>query len=87
MDQKRIAAVIFLKLKEWVMLNDYASFQPLQMTVHGAPGTEKSTLINTITSVLRKAFQCTDVCQVITHTPSSAGNVYGETYKDFLGKF
>jgi hypothetical protein len=53
--------------------------EPIRMTVTGVAGSGKSTLIHTITTVLRLIFGCTESVIVCAPTGNAASNVCGTT--------
>jgi hypothetical protein len=83
-DQMKVIAEVMAKIKEWIECTDFASFQPLRLTLNGAGGSGKSVVINTIVTLLRKMFSCNDVVRVVAPTGTAAFNVGGETFHHLL---
>ena len=84
-DQKDIVAVVLHKLREWLTCSDLSKFEPLRITINGSAGSGKSTVINTLVSLMRKMFKCNGVVKVAAPTGTAAFNVRGETFHHMLG--
>ena len=82
-EQLDIACVVLEKLREWIQFkNNPASnkrFKPLRMTVAGSAGSGKSTVINTLVTVIRQIFQHNNTVHVVAPTGAAAFNVGGQT--------
>jgi pantothenate kinase-related protein Tda10 len=82
-EQLNIACIILSKLREWIDLStkigNNKEFQPLRMTVTGGGGTGKSTLINTLVTIIHQIFQDNDSVHVLAPTGAAAFNVGGQT--------
>ena len=78
-DQLIIASRLIEKIKEFMTMRDLSKFVPLRCTIVGEGGTGKSVLISTITSVVWRMFERTDVIRVAAPTGVAACNIGGET--------
>ena len=81
-DQSQAVALVLENLKQWLECDsdeDFAGYKPLRITIMGAGGSGKSVIINTLVTVLRKAFQHNGCCEVLAPTGTAACNVGGET--------
>ncbi len=77
-DQWQIISLVLDKLKEWTQSENKTDVQPLHMTVTGQAGTGKSTLINTITTMIKRVFQndqCVKICAPTGCAAHCAGGV------------
>ena len=87
-EQLNIACIILSKLKQWIHLStkigNNKQFQPLRMTVTGGGGTGKSTLINTLVTIIHQIFQDNDSVHVLAPTGAAAFNVGGQTIHQML---
>lgn len=78
-DQLGIALLFMKKIQEFMTMKDLSKFVPLHCTIQGEGGVGKTILINTLTSVIRRMFNRTDVIRVAAPTGVAACNVGGET--------
>src|SRR5207237_6690483 len=82
-DQKEVLAYILQYFKTWYELDktqeSIKAFRPLRMTLCGVAGSGKSTLINTLVTIIRKITQKTNSVYVCGPTGSAAFNAGGET--------
>jgi hypothetical protein len=80
-DQKDIVGYILHQIKEWdeIAYEDGEQPKPLRITLAGVAGSGKSTLINTLVSVLRKMFQSKESVKVCGPTGAAAFNAGGVT--------
>jgi hypothetical protein len=86
--QEAVLNKVFEKIREWMVWEESDKkdpFIPLMLTVRGAAGTEKSFIINTIVSYLRRMFGDNDVVHVLSPRGIAAFNVLGETLHIFAG--
>ena len=87
-EQLDIACVVLEKIREWVHFkNNPVSnehFKPLRMTVAGSAGSGKSTVINTLVTVIRQIFQHNNAVHVVAPTGAAAFNVGGQTIHRLL---
>lgn len=82
-DQKEVLMYILQYIKKWHEVANIPSlvhtFIPLRMTICGVAGSGKSTLINTLVSLIRKITKKADSVYVCGPTGSAAFNAGGET--------
>ena len=82
-DQKEVLAYILQYLKKWDKISKTPespeTFTPLRMTLCGVAGSGKSTLVNTLVTIIRKITGKTDSVYVCGPTGSAAFNAGGET--------
>jgi len=88
-DQMKIICFILGHLKAWMEQVGNVNVQSenlpyLRMTIRGKAGTGKSTLINTLITVLRTLFNSRNVAHVVAPTGQAAFNVGGQTVHRFL---
>jgi GTPase SAR1 family protein len=84
-DQLGIALLFMKKIQEFMTMKDLSKFVPLHCTILGEGGVGKTILINTLTSVIRRMFNRTDVMRVAAPTGVAACNVGGETLHRLTG--
>ena len=80
-DQTEIITYILQKLQQWIT-TDYSKNiapKPLRMTIAGVAGSGKSTLINTLVTILRNCFQTKNAVKVCGPTGAAAYNAGGVT--------
>ena len=75
-DQQQIVAIVLHNIYCWLYASNY---EPLRMTISGVAGSGKSTLIQTLVSLVRILFQHNDVVHVCAPTGSAAFSAGGET--------
>ena len=82
-DQKEVLAYILQYFKTWYesdkTTDSARAFTPLRMTLCGVAGSGKSTLINTLVTIIRKVTQMTNSVYVCGPTGLAAFNAGGET--------
>ena len=78
-DQQEIILQIMSKLKEWFEWDGKTSFEPLQLTVTGKPGTGKSVVIQVIQNLCYTMFKTSSCVQVCAPTGGAAYNTGGQT--------
>jgi len=82
-DQKDVLAHILQCFKQWNEIENnpdsQETFTPLRMTLCGVAGSGKSTLINTLVTVIRKITQKTNSVYVVGPTGAAAYNAGGVT--------
>lgn len=82
-DQKKVMSYILQYFKRWQELEKnpelIEAFTPLRMTLCGVAGSGKSTLINTLVTVIRKITQKNNSVYICGPTGSAAFNAGGET--------
>jgi hypothetical protein len=86
--QSTVLYKVFGKIREWMEWeagDQKTKFVPLRLTVHGAAGTGKSFIINTILSYMRCIFYDNDVFHVVAPTGMTTSKVLGETLHRFEG--
>ena len=87
-EQTEIVYRVLQKLKEWIDFprnkDNSSQFQPLLMTIQGAGGTGKSTIIHIITQLLSDMIPDARVSAVTAPTGSAAFNVGGRTCHSFF---
>jgi hypothetical protein len=79
---------VFGKIREWMEWeagDQKSKYVPLRLTVRGAAGTGKSSIINIIVSYNRCMFDDNDVVHVVAPTGMATFNVLGETLHRFAG--
>src|SRR5687768_2968326 len=88
-DQKGVLAYILQYFKTWFKSDKTSdasrAFTPLRMTLCGVAASGKSTLINTLVTVIRKITQKTNSVIVCGPTGSAAFNAGGETCHRLFG--
>lgn len=82
-DQKEIMFYVLKSIKMW--LEDDPGFRPVQLTVRGKGGTGKTTLLKTITSVVRRMFNSKTAVQVSGPTGVCSCNAGGCTDHHLFG--
>src|SRR5687768_17130320 len=82
-DQKEVLAYVLQYFKTWYESektpDSIRAYTPLRMTLCGVAGSGKSTLINTLVTVIRKITQRNNSVYVCCPTGSAAFNAGGET--------
>ena len=82
-DQKEVLSYILQFFKTWYESKktpeSLRAFTPLRIALWGVAGSEKSTLINTLVTIIRKITQKTNSVYVCGPTGSAAFNAGGET--------
>src|SRR5687768_10498338 len=88
-DQKEVLAYILQYFKTWYesekTLDSIRTFTPLRMTLCDVAGSGKSTLINTLVTIIRKITQRNNSVYVCGPTGLAAFNVGGETWHRLFG--
>jgi energy-coupling factor transporter ATP-binding protein EcfA2 len=85
-EQQRAMYPIMSKIREWLTCDDLTKFEPYFCTLVGKGGTGKSTVLNTVTAILRTKFQYNNVVVALGPTGTAAFNVGGETSQRFNGQ-
>ncbi len=81
-DQKNIIIYILSKLQKWLLYKDRNNMPKdcyVRMIVAGKAGSGKSTLINTLVSIMRQMFQFNNVIQVAAPTGIASNVIGGKT--------
>ena len=82
-DQKNVAFEVLRKIMEWTEIvgneEKMRSFKPLFLTVRGKAGSGKSTLIHTLTTIVRRKFNCNECCENFAPTGCAAFAIGGRT--------
>jgi energy-coupling factor transporter ATP-binding protein EcfA2 len=76
-DQTDVIAYILNSLQKWIQY--HKDWEPLFMNVTGVAGSGKSTLINTLVTIIREMFQNENTVIVTTPTGAAAYNAGGTT--------
>ena len=80
-DQRQIISYVLAHVKEWIE-TEYTKHilpKPLRMTIAGVAGSGKSTMINTLVSIMRSFFQSKESVKVTAPTGAAAYNAGGVT--------
>lgn len=84
-DQSQVLHYIIDHLRLWFDANETNKPPPLRLMISGVAGSGKSTLTNTIVTVIRKMFQSTKAVKVVAPTGQAAYNAGGTTCHHGLG--
>ena len=85
-DQKCVVSHVISSVKQWIECDNVSDYELLRLTISGIAGSGKSTVINTLATLVREMFNIQDTVVVCAPTGSAAYNAGGETCHRMIGK-